>query len=76
MGNISSSDEAQFRTLIAAKDVAFSAPFSSLPGGLILAKYGQYVAAISCRKGLFLDVDGLPVISLKFWRNHGQSFIV
>ena len=66
-----------FRTLIASKDVPFSASFmSSSQWNWFYPKFGQFLSAISYRKGVFLETNGLAITPLKFWRNHRQSFSV
>ena len=64
------------RTLTAAKDVAGDAPFKFAARGLILPQIRSILRLDHLpKKGPFLETNGLPAISLKFWRNLGQSVI-
>ena len=50
-------------------------PSSRGPG--FYPKFGPSSAAIrSQKKGAISDTHGLPMISLKFWKNHGQSITI
>ena len=72
--NTPSSEEAQFRTLISAKDVAFPAAFiSSRHRNYFYQNPDQPLASIIYRTGVDLEKNGPPMIFLKFRRNRGQS---
>ena len=72
-----SSGYAIFRTLIAAKDSAFPAPFQPPPATVYYPKFGGSLAAIISQKGDAWGVDGFPAISVKFlMMSRGTSLVV
>ena len=67
MGNLSPDVGTQFRTLIAAKDVPFSALFKSSSSGRDFnLNFDQFLAPISYRKGGVLETNGLCRAPQKF----------
>ena len=67
MDNVSTIQAAPFRTLIAAKDARFPAPFRPPPpSAAYYPKFGGSLASIIPPKGAAWDVDELPAISVEF----------
>ena len=73
MANAPLSDEANFRTLISAAYALFKASFQ--PPSLspdFYPKFGQFPTTISSKRRSIFATDGLPMIFLEFWKNHGK----
>ena len=76
MGNLSSSEEAAFRILIAAKDAHFWYRLSAPPSSLILPEISVTLSRDYLTKAVILETHRLPMIPLKIRGNHGRSIAV
>ena len=76
MDNQSSSEDAPFRTVIAAKDSHFWYHFSPPPDALNFTRnLGNHQSGLAKKNGAICGTHGLVAVFLKFWENHGQPLI-